>query len=97
MLGPGVRQADTLQARRGELDRLPAIENGLDDVRREEGERQNPTDVRLMYRVSARKVGNRSNVTAAKLVEPSVTLHDGGDERGVRILRRGVLSREDEL
>jgi hypothetical protein len=79
--GPGVRQANSFEARRSELDRLPAIENGLDDVRREEGEWQNTTDVRLMHGVPASKIGNRSNVTAAKLVEPLMTLHDSGDER----------------
>jgi hypothetical protein len=87
----------SLQARRGQLDRLTAIESGLDDVRGEEGKRQRAADVRLMHTVPATEVCNRSHAAASKLVEPAMTLRNSGDKRGVGIACPGVLSCDHQL
>ncbi len=59
LLGPRQGQADPLQARRSQVARLAALEDGLDDVRRQESERQAPTDVALIHAVARGQVPDR--------------------------------------
>ena len=60
LLGPRQGQAGPLQAQRSQLDRLTALEDGLDDVGRQEGERQAPADVALVHAVARRLLGFES-------------------------------------
>jgi hypothetical protein len=92
-----MRQPGSFQARRGQLDRLTAIEYCVDDVRCEEGKRQRAADVRLMYTVPPREICNRSHIAAAKLLEPAMTQRNGSGKRGVDAVHSGVLACDDQL
>ena len=59
LFGPRQRQAHPLQAHGGQVDRVPAIENRLDDVGGEKGERQETANVSLIDTVTLDQVSNR--------------------------------------
>ena len=61
LLRPGVRQiAHPPQPSRGQIDRLAALEDRLDDVWSEEGERDHPTDVGPIDTMALGQFGNRA-------------------------------------
>lgn len=98
LLGPGEGQvAHPQHPGCRQLDRLPPFENGLDDVRGEEGQRQPATDVSLIGLVTLGQVTNRGDRLVAKFFEPHVTLGDGLDQNWIGPGFMPVLIGEDEL
>ena len=58
---------------------MPAVENRLDDVGSEKGERQDTADVALMDAVALSQLTDRCGGAVAKLLEPSGRRSNGVD------------------
>jgi hypothetical protein len=61
--------------------RLPPVEDGLDDVRREAGERQESADVGVGDTLLLRKVGDRFRAAALDPPPPAVRTDEHLDQR----------------
>ena len=81
--------------------RLPPVEDRLDNVRRQAGERQEPADVGVRDALLLRKVGDRLRLPALDLPPPAVRAHERLDQRLVaarlRRRHRRALRRHDQL
>lgn len=66
-----------------ERRRLPAVEDHLDNVRRQEGEGEGPAHVRDLLAIACGDFGNGRSAAGAKIVEPAMCVGDQSDQIGV--------------
>ena len=93
----GLERGDPLQAQRSHLDRLATLEDGLDDVGREGGERQAPADVALVHAVACDHVPDRGCHPSSEFLGPAMCLGHCRDQPRVRVCGRCPLVGHDEL
>ena len=81
LLRPGVRQiAHPPHPSRCQIDRLAALEDRLDDVWSEQGERDHPTDVGPIDTMALGQFGNRTCPAIRDLGKPGASLCNGRDQ-----------------
>jgi hypothetical protein len=73
--------------------RLPPVQDRLDDVRREAGERQEPAHVGVGYALLLSQIGERAGLTALDPPAPAVCADQGLDKVSSRIGLRGGARR----
>lgn len=73
-------RANSLEAARRQVDRLPAVQNGFDDVRSEESKGQGATDLADIPVMQARKISQGVCASLYKIIEPSMGIRKNGDE-----------------
>ena len=91
LLGPVQRQIEFCETRRGELDRLPPLQDRLDELRAQEGEANQTPDVAPGNAVTPGQLLEGSDAAGGELLKPRVPARDRLDER--RITSRAVLLR----
>src|SRR5947209_11343566 len=70
LLRPVQRQIEFGQPRRGELDRLPALQDRLDQLRVQEGETNESANVASGYAVTLGQFLERSGAAGGELLKP---------------------------
>jgi hypothetical protein len=70
LLGPAQREIEFRQPRRGELDGLPALLDGFDQLRAQEGEANETPDVAPGDAVALGQLLERSNAARGELLKP---------------------------
>src|SRR5208282_832711 len=68
---PPGKGPDSLELARRQADRLPALEDRLNDVRGEEGQRQSATDLARIPVVSPRQVPDRGRSPLREIIDPA--------------------------
>ena len=91
LLIPAHRESGPLEAVRRQLDRLMALQDGLDDVRRQEGEREGAADFALVPVIPRGKLAKRSRAPLDQIVKPGMSISEQQDE--LRIWRPGSAVR----
>ena len=89
LLGSVQRQIKFGQPRRGELDGLPALQDRLDQLRAQEGEANETSDVAPGDTVALGQLLKRSSAAGGELLKPRAPAHDRLDQR--RITSRSVV------
>jgi len=89
LLGPVERQIEFAQPRRGERDRLPALQDRLDELRAQEREANQAANVAPGDAVTLGQLLEGSSAAGGELVKPRATARDRLDQR--RIASRAVL------
>src|SRR6266850_569502 len=83
LIGPVERQIEFGKARRSEFDRLPALQDGLDQLGAEEGEVDEAPDIAPGDALALGQFPQRSGASGGKLLEPRAPAGDRLDQRGV--------------
>ena len=83
LLGPLQRQIEFRQPRRGELDGLPALLDGFDQLRAQEGEANETSDVAPGDAVALGQLLERSNAARGELLKPRAPARDRLDQRRI--------------
>jgi hypothetical protein len=88
LLIPSAGECQPLEPVRSQLDRVPAIQDGFDDIRVEEGERERAADLGLVSAAAKREFPNRRNSPFGQLIDPGMGVREQRYQLGVR--RRGL-------
>src|SRR5256714_4616103 len=91
LLGPVQRQIEFGQPRRGELDRLPTLQDRFGQLRAQEGEANEPANVAPADAVTLGQLLERSGAAGGELLKPRAPPRNRLDQR--RITSRAVLLR----
>src|SRR6267142_7077161 len=83
LIGPVERQIEFGKARHGECDRLPALQDHLDQLGAEKGEVDEAPDIATGDAVALGQFPQRSGASGGKLLEPGTPARDRLDQRGV--------------
>src|SRR5437016_1078430 len=83
LVGPVERQIEFDETCRGEFDRLPAVQDRLDQLGAEKGEVDEAPDIATRDTVALGQFPQRSGAAGRKLFEPCSTARDRLDQRGV--------------
>src|SRR6516165_9610844 len=86
LLGPVERQIEFGQTRRRKLDRLPALQDCLDQLWAQEGQTNKTPDVAPADAVAFGQLLQRSRATAGQLVEPRSSACNRLDQRRMVVL-----------
>ena len=76
LLGPVERQLEFAQTRRSERDRLPALQDRVDEPRAHEGEIDEAPDVTPADAVALGQLFERSDTPGGQLLKPRAPTHD---------------------
>src|SRR5438128_12127699 len=90
LIGPVERQIEFGKTRRSEFDRLPALQDRLDQLGAQKGEVDEAPDIATGDAVALGQFPQRSRASGGKLFEPRAPAGDRLDQRGVA-LRSVVL------
>src|SRR5439155_10630826 len=77
------RQIEFGKTRRGEVDRLPAVQDRLDQLGAQKGEVDEAPDIATGDAVALGQFPQRSGASGGKLLEPGTPARDRLDQRGV--------------
>jgi hypothetical protein len=89
--GPVQRQVvGPFQPLGGEIGGLPTVEERLDDVGRQEGERQEVSQIRRVQPVPLSELAERTGAVVDELFQHLMGLGNGIDKVGIRVARRSV-------
>src|SRR6516165_4149922 len=91
LLGPVERQVELGQTRRGKLDRLPALQDCLDQLWAQEGQTNKTPDVAPADAVAFGQLLQRSRAAADQLVKPHASACNRLDQRRIASRRMIVL------
>src|SRR5438128_1966599 len=83
LIGPVERQIKFGEARRGELDGLPAVQDHLDQLGSQKGEVDKAPDIATGDAVALGQFPQRSGASSGKLLEPRSPARDRLDQRGI--------------
>src|SRR5216683_329534 len=83
LIGPVDRQIEFGKARRSEFDRLPAVQDRLDQLGAQKGEVDQAPDIATGDAVALGQFPQRSGASGGKLLEPGSPARDRLDQRGV--------------
>src|SRR5229473_163786 len=83
LIGPVERQIESGKTRRSESDRLPAVQDRLDQLGAQKGEVDEAPDIATGDAVALGQFPQRSGASSRKLLEPRVPARDRLDQRGV--------------
>src|SRR6266403_5489080 len=83
LIGPVERQIEFGETRHGECDRLPALQDHLDQLGAEKGEVDEAPDIATGDAVALGQFPQRSGASGGKLFEPRAPAGDRLDQRGV--------------
>src|ERR1700742_1242230 len=89
LLGPVQREIEFGQPRRGELDRLPALQDRLDQPRAQEGEANETANVAPGNAITLGQLLERSDAAGGELLKPRAPASNPLDQR--RITSRAAL------
>src|SRR5947209_3003366 len=89
LLRPVQRQIEFGQTRRGELDRLPALQNRINELRAQKRDVDKAADITSADPVALRQIPERSGPASSQLIKPRAAARDGFDQR--RITFRGLV------
>src|SRR5207253_11516573 len=97
LIGPVERQIKFGEARRGELDGLPAVQDHLDQLGAQKGEVDKAPDIATGDAVALGQFPQRSGASSGKLLEPRSPARDRLDRRGVTSRTVVVYSHSRQL
>src|SRR5437870_7303100 len=83
LVGPVERQIEFGETCRGEFDRLPAVQDRLDQLGAEKGEVDEAPDIATCDTIALGQFPQRSGASRGKLLEPCSSARDRLDQRGV--------------
>src|SRR5277367_4467943 len=83
LLGPVKRQIEFGQTRRRELDGLPALEDGFDQLWAQEGNINEAPNVAPGDAIAVGQILERSGAASGQLLEPRATTRDRLDQRRI--------------
>src|SRR6202022_4406056 len=83
LISPVERQIEFDETRRGELDRLPAVQDRVDQLGAEKGEVDEAPDITTRDTIALGQFPQRSGASRGKLLEPRSSARDRLDKRGV--------------
>src|SRR5438093_13623845 len=83
LIGPVERQIEFGETCRGEFDRLPAVQDHLDQLGAEKGEVDEAPDIATRDAIALCQFPQRSGASRGKLIEPRTPARDRLDQRGV--------------
>src|SRR3984893_3363879 len=83
LIGPVERQIEFGETRRSEFDRLPAVQDRLDQLGAQKGEVDEAPDIATGDAVALGHFPQRSGASGGKLFDPRAPAGDRLDQRGV--------------
>ena len=84
------------QLGRGEVCRLSATDDGLDDLRREKRQRQDIAGVAIVDPLTGRQLGNRCHAAGQEGLEAAVSAGDFLEQDRIHLWPRGIAPLDDE-
>ena len=84
LLIPSAGECQPLEPVRSQLDWVPAIQDGFDDIQIEEGERERAADLALVSAAAKREFPNRRYSPFGQLIDPGMSVREQRYQLGVR-------------
>jgi hypothetical protein len=76
LLIPSAGECQPLEPVRSQLDGVPAIQDGFDDIRIEKGERERAADLTLVSAIATREFPNRRYSPFGQLIDPGIGVRE---------------------